>query len=89
MGNVQYLAYLGCILLYLVISRYIRYISSYPAISGPDIVKYLVQRRVTHRFPRVPSYKELFSQNLNLGQDTIVLRDPESKISAQKDTGRL
>ena len=46
MGNVQYLAYLGCIILYLVISRYIRYISLYPAISGPDIVKYLVQRRV-------------------------------------------
>ena len=43
-GNVQYLAYLGYILLYLVISRYIRYISLYPAISGPDIVKYLVQR---------------------------------------------
>ena len=36
-------------LLYLVISRYIRYIryiSLYPAVSGPDIVKSLVQRRV-------------------------------------------
>ena len=32
--------------LYLVISRYICYISLYPAISGPDIVKYPVQRRV-------------------------------------------
>ena len=35
-SNVQYLAYLGCILLYLLRSRYIRYISSYPAISWTD-----------------------------------------------------
>ena len=35
--------------LYLVISRYICYISLYPAISGPDIVKYPVQRRVQRR----------------------------------------
>ena len=28
-----------------VVSRYIRYISLYPAISGPDIMKSLVQRR--------------------------------------------
>ena len=37
--------------LYLVISRYICYISLYPAISGPDIVKYPVQRRVSWSLP--------------------------------------